>query len=1099
MSRYLSCPHGHLWEHANAVAPDGSTLAVCPQCGSAGTLTGRPADPSADHWKTVYDSPRSGEAIELPETAPPSDATSDPHRPAAIPATIPSVVSDPDAATGTIIAGFELVSICGRGAMGVVYKARQLALNRLVALKMVLAGGYASPQERARFLAEAEAVASLQHPNIVQVYDVGSHQGLPFFSMEIVDGGTLERKSQGGAPIAPREAARLVEKLARAMHFAHQNGIIHRDLKPANVLLTAEGEPKITDFGLAKRFRDDPEATTAYATLAGAPVGTPSYMAPEQAAGQSKLVGPLADVYSLGAILYDLLTGTPPFLGDSVLDTLAQVRTAEPRSPLLIKPGLPRDLVTICLKCLAKDPMKRYGSAGELADELQRFLKGVPIRAVPAGPVERTVKWARRRPAAAALVAVSALAAMLLVGGSIAYNVKLARAIAETSVERRAAVQRLVRLNVQTGMDLIDDSHVPEALPLLVEALRLTSELNEQTEGPLDPVASDDEIRHRIRLTLALRECPKLVRLWVHEGPIFDAAFSPDGRRVITAGAQRDAVMWDVNAGEAISPKLHHDGSVHQVSFSADGARVLTASADGLARIWNVADGRELCRSPKHGGEVVGAEFSRDGRRFCTASVDGTARIFDAATARELVPALKHPGGVWHATFSPDGRYVLTVAGDAARLWDAETGKNVGPPLRHDGPVLNASFSPDGQRLVTAGQDRRARVWNLTARGAEPGPSLMHQQAVVYAIFSPDGKRVATASEDGSAQLWFADSGKPASQPLRHRERVNQVAFAPDGRYVATASSDNTVLVWHDASGVPFTHELLAGGNVVRVLFSPDGRHILSASDSGIVRLWVPVHAFVQPHPRRGFMAYTPTRENPMVVKSDDGAREAVSFDGFTVQVRDAKTAASIGPVLAPGGMITSATFDPAGARLLLTTAHGQGKIWDVATGKLLVSVAHASPILCGNFSPDGRLIATGSSDNRGAVWDAWTGEPRTRLMNHEGSIYRVEFSPDSHCLVTDSENGIARMWCAVTGERLSPPLDPDGWVKQAFTTPSDPRAWRLAPDGRSIEEFRREAEWLSGSYVDKLGRLVPVTRRQLAELTKLMGHQPLDSVAAPP
>ena len=1081
MPKYLICPRGHPLEVLSVVAPEAGEPTVCPQCGSAATIADMPAEHAADNWQTIYSSQQSPPRPGQPATPPILAAAATQRDAPTTPPTIPSVPSGPAAAIGTILAGFELLSICGRGAMGVVYKARQLALNRVVALKMVLAGSYASLEERARFLAEAEAVASLQHPNIVQVYDVGAYQGVPFFSMEIVDGGTLERKAHAGAPLPPREAARLVEKLARAMHFAHQHGIIHRDLKPANVLLTAEGEPKITDFGLAKRFQDDPQATAAFATQIDAPVGTPSYMAPEQAAGQSKLVGPLADVYSLGAILYDLLTGRPPFLGDSVLDTLVQVKTVEPRSPLLLKPGLPRELVTICLKCLAKEPMKRYGSAGELADDLLRFSKGEPIWAVPIGPRERLVKWARRQPAAAALVAVSAVAALLLIGGGVAYNVHLNQAMVEIKTQRHAAMQRLVRLNVQTGMDLVDDSHVPGSLPLLVEALRLSNEMNREAHG-LDAAAAADEARHRTRLALALRDCPQLLRIWFHDGPVFDAAFSPDGKRVITAGAHPDARFWDVASGEPILPALHHEGSIFQASFSTDGTRVLTVSADGIARIWNVAEGRELCRSPRHEGAVVAADFSGDGRRFCTAGSDGTARVCDANTGREIIPPLRHPVAVRHAAFRSDGRLLVTVAGNAARLWDVDSGTPIGPELRHDGPVLTAAFSADGKHLVTAGRDRRARLWNLT-QGCQPGPVLLHQQTVVFASFSPDGTQLATASDDGSSRVWRVADGTPVCQPLRHRERVNHLAFSPDGRYLATGSSDNTVRVWDVAKGTQFTHELVASGNVVRVRFSPDGRYVLSASDSGIVQLWLPVSAFLQPEPRRGFVPLAPTREKPFVVKSSDGRREAVSADGYTLQVRDAKSSKVTCPTLTPGGMVTSATFDPAGDRLLATTSDGEGKIWDAATGRLLVTVAHSSPILCGVFSPDGKHFATGSSDNRGAVWDAESGEPKTRLMNHEGSIYRVVFSPDSHCLLTASENGIARLWCAVTGERLSPPLDPDGWVKQIFATPGDPALWKLSLDDRPIKDLRIEAEWLSGSRIDKSGGLVPVTRKQLTDL----------------
>ncbi|HEX5272457.1 MAG TPA: protein kinase, partial [Gemmataceae bacterium] len=320
-------------------------------------------------------------------------------------------------APGPAVPGYEILGVLGRGGMGVVYKARQTKLNRQVALKMIRAGGSAGEADLARFRVEAEAVARMQHPNIVQIYEVGETDGCPFFSLEYVDGGSLDRKLQG-TPQPPRKAAEMMETLARAIDFAHQKGIVHRDLKPANVLMTADGRLKVTDFGLAKRFEDKDEGQTR----TGAIMGTPSYMAPEQASGHTKDTGPAADVYSLGAILYDMLTGRPPFKGETVLDTLQQVQNLDPVRPRNLQPKVPADLETICLKALEKDAAKRYANARELADDLRRFLDGVPILARPSPAWERAWKWARRRPALAALAAVSALFVLSLTAGALAYG-----------------------------------------------------------------------------------------------------------------------------------------------------------------------------------------------------------------------------------------------------------------------------------------------------------------------------------------------------------------------------------------------------------------------------------------------------------------------------------------------------------------------------------------------------------------------------------------------------------------------------------------------------------------------------------------------------
>lgn len=314
-----------------------------------------------------------------------------------------------------LVPGYDILGELGRGGMGVVYRARQRSLNRLVALKMILAGSHAHPEELARFRTEAEAVAHLHHPNIVQIHEIGEYEGLPYFSLEFVEGGSLAQ-AVAGTPQAALKAAGLVETLARAVHHAHERGIVHRDLKPANILLTADGTVKITDFGLAKRL-DDPGGPTR----AGAVLGTPSYMAPEQAEGRLGTIGPATDVYALGAILYNLLTGRPPFLGESAWETVNQVLANDPVPPSRLQPRIPRDLETICLKCLAKAPHQRYAGALELAEDLRRCANREPIRARPAGRIERGIKWARRKPVAAMLVGVSVLFFVALIGAGALY------------------------------------------------------------------------------------------------------------------------------------------------------------------------------------------------------------------------------------------------------------------------------------------------------------------------------------------------------------------------------------------------------------------------------------------------------------------------------------------------------------------------------------------------------------------------------------------------------------------------------------------------------------------------------------------------------
>jgi len=402
------------------------------------------------------------------------------------------------------IPGYEILGVLGRGGMGVVYKARQINLNRLVALKMMPAGAHASPHLLARFHVEAEAVASLQHPNIVQIYEVGAHGQCPYFSLEFMDGGSLEEKF-GAKPQPARLAAELVETLARAMHCAHQRGVIHRDLKPANILLASAvrspwsvaGDhglrttdcgliPKITDFGLAKRLEDTSQTQT------GAILGTPSYMAPEQAAGHIRAIGPATDVYALGAILYELLTGRPPFHGKSIMETIQQVQFQEPLPLARWRVKVPHDLEIICFKCLEKEPRKRYASAEALADDLHRFLTAEPIHARPVGSWERAAKWARRRPALAALLGVSALFLLSLLGVSLSYNARLQTALmtAEANFQRaRRAVDKV--LTVMAEEHLADKPHMEEKQKeLLADALTIYKEF--LSEKSNDPIVQDD-------------------------------------------------------------------------------------------------------------------------------------------------------------------------------------------------------------------------------------------------------------------------------------------------------------------------------------------------------------------------------------------------------------------------------------------------------------------------------------------------------------------------------------------------------------------------------------------------------------------------------
>jgi hypothetical protein len=627
----------------------------------------------------------------------------------------------PDQFPQQVVAGYDILEELGRGGMGIVYKARHRALNRIVALKMILAGGHAGAEDRLRFKLEAEAVARLDHPNIVRIFDVGEQDGRPFFSLEYVDGGSLSRKLDG-SPMVPREAARLAEQIARGIQAAHETGIIHRDLKPANVLLSAERgaqsaerevsstshsassahrssevTAKITDFGLAKHLDADGGHGQ---TQSGSILGTHSYMAPEQAAGHVHAISPATDVYALGAILYEMLTGRAPFKAASVVETLEQVRQRDPVPPSRLQPRLPRDLETICIKCLEKEPRRRYASAQDAADDLKRFLSNEAIKARPASPLERAVKWARRCPTQAALAVVVAMAIIILgvVWVDFTARVQIERDAAQRE-RRRADGQRTeaedarklaerargqaqtalkesrqaqMKLHLSNGLRLGENGDLLGALPSLAEALRL------------DQGNAEHERLLRLRLGMMLEDCPRLERAWT-TGEVSRSVFSLDGQRLATATRDGAIRVWDVVTGQALPLSIPYGTRVAVMRFSRDGNRLLVAGDDYAARLWNLNTGKPITEPMKSDHWVHDAVFTRDGKMIATASHDHTVRLWDTATGKAIGKPLWHTACAEVVQFSADGKWLVSRSGRerTVRVWNVETGQEAYPPLRH--------------------------------------------------------------------------------------------------------------------------------------------------------------------------------------------------------------------------------------------------------------------------------------------------------------------------------------------------------------------------------------------------------------------------------
>lgn len=750
----------------------------------------------------------------------------------------------------------------GRGAMGVVYRARQVGLNRIVAIKMMtLAGPLASEEDRRRFHIEAEAAASLDHPNVVPVYEVGERDGFSFLSMKLVDGDSLatalvNAQFAPGERSAQRRAATLVATVARAVHFAHQRGVLHRDLKPANILLDIEGRPHVADFGLAKLLQADSSPTLSEATL-----GTPSYMAPEQVRG-ARNVTVAADVYSLGAILYHLLAGRPPFVGESVHEILQQVVEGDPIPPGRVAADRPpasnpkvgsstrtrllaidADLETICLKCLQKDPVRRYATAEELAVDLEHWLRDEPIHARPVTIGERGVKWVRRHRALAVLG--TGLCVVILAGSAL---FKWQRSRAEVNRWQRD----LTLIETEAGQG------VTAALPRLAALVR---------QFPNHPVAVPRLVHalvhHSFMLSVSnhLEADPPPGLDWQMRRRI---AVAPQDRWWATATNEEDITsisLWSPGRSNPVVIPAHRL-VIRSLAASRDGSRLVSASADGNARIWQVVtpwEARAL-HTLAHPAPVSDTEFSPTGSLVVTAASDGSIRLWNVVDGRLLAETQLSGAPAIVARFSPDGSRVLSASDDQSlRVWNAETLHPIAEPLRVDAAIETVRFLGNPGLIQVSLEDHRECSFALSQVGIHPllGQSidltpfvtkpLLPELASSVQRWSGEAPALVAAAPNESlvaagrgriVQVWNVRSQQPHAPPLVHQHLVNAVQFSPDGGWLMTATTGNHLRVWHVASGQPLTEPLWADGIVTDAGFTRDGFHVLAHLSSGSQEAW---------------------------------------------------------------------------------------------------------------------------------------------------------------------------------------------------------------------------------------------------------------------
>jgi WD40 repeat protein/serine/threonine protein kinase len=1015
-------------------------------------------------------------------------------------------------ALGVRLGDYEILDELGRGAMGVVFRARQLSLKRVVALKVVLSGQFASEAERRRFLSEVEFAATLDHPNIVPVYEVGGAEGRPFCAMKLIDGQPLaQRIAPGSTRISEREAAALLARAARAVHHAHQRGIIHRDLKPANILVDAAGQPHITDFGLARRVGVDSSLS-----LTGSPLGTPAYMSPEQARGE-KTITTAADIWSLGVMLYQLLTGRPPFEAENVPALLRKIteeeapafttrgsrrKEAHASSPIL-EPSrgsqslltsaatiIDPDLATICLKCLEKDSARRYVSAADLADDLERWQRQEPILARRSTAQERALKWCARHPHRAMMFSLLLLVFLAGLSGIVWQWQRANRHASRADQRAEESRDRLLRLHVLNAQQRLETGDPVSALPWLAAALAEES-----------PGSTRREV-YRAALANIVRRSPGPEHIWWLPGADGNLALSPDGRHAIVADPTMDRV-WFLNLanGDAlelagrkcssaafspdgsffalgghnqswlcstesrapIAPPLPQRSWVAQVGFSPNGRWLATLSRKTGVRLWDAATGEPPSHELAH-PEVISFAFSPDSRRLVSSGQDQFVRLWEVPSGRLLA---ENRLAAWRCAFSPDGRRVVVGRGRArdALVLNAASLQPVFPPLPHDGYVEYVVVSADSQRVATGSRDGTARLWSLPT-GQPLAPPLPLESECTALAFSADGEILATGSLDGRVRAWDARSGVPRSSWLHHAASVRGLVFTPGGQRLCSISADGTARVWRWNPSKPASITLPAPqGGIWNAHFFDQARRVVTRGprgarifDTTTGEAWTPLlehnkgtrWADVSPD---GSLLLTEGRDQRVRVWRIPGGELLGAWD-CAAEIADARWLATAGRfvVLAENGELSIGMAASNAPLRLLTREMSAGNTLAVALDRRTFAVAFSNRkfglwadeggrhVLLDDcpaevrkirFSPDGTLLATGDKDGVIQFRRSLDGHPMGGLIRHADGVRDFAFSPDGGRLASLGADGMARVSRVPGGEPATVVIRPEPGATQ--------------------------------------------------------------------
>ncbi len=919
--------------------------------------------------------------------------------------------------------GYTLLAELGRGGMGLVYRARQHSLDRVVALKVLLLGPFAGEGARRRFQREAEAAAALQHPNIVSLYEVGEAEGHAYLTMELIEGCSLAEVG-GGRPLPAAVAARYVRDVARAVQGAHDAGVIHRDLKPSNILIGADERPRVSDFGLARLVYENEQPT-----LTGQMLGSPNFTSPEQASGDGTAIGPATDIWGLGSVLYFLLTGRPPFNGESAASTLRLVVENEPPSARLLNPSIPGDLETVCLRCLQKDPAKRYARASDLADELDRFLEGRPVRARPVSTAEHLWRWCRRQPAVAALTGTIALALVLVAVVSFLSARRIDRALAAEHAARLAQEEDVYALNI--GLASV-------AMDALTTDLRDVRSRLEKTR----PVRGGRDLRGFDWRYLWTRSRGGAEATLLGHSHVVDwAGFSPEGRTLATRSLDGMLVVWTVSTREK-RQVITEVGTV--AGFSADGERLLFARTDGsVVRLILESGTLEQIHATNNwviglrpeSGQILslGADFlprvedpetgrshgdrvrpppgtltaiSADGKRVAVAGRPYPAiLVFDPLDRREI-QRIVDPRPVIALALSPDGRQLASAGFDGAvKIW--QLGQS-GPPQRlmaFPDSVWALAFSPDGSHLATGGNSRTIRLWRVRD-GEKTGQWMGHESTVRTLAFSPDGRRLASGSEDEGVLLW---SNPPTARALGQNrllrgpawiDRTPDLAFSPDSRFFAGTAADGTVKVWDTEHFNPLASFPVEARTV---MFSPDGRSVRTADFHAVEQQWR-LDGSASPVPSsEGEARVEDWQTAPLSILDRVevmAGRRAATGECSLCAIPSARDLFNQG---SPSECTTLVTT-PGGEEAVMGLISGEVELWSVpGKRKRLTLKGHKLPVTAVAISNSGRYVASGSLDNTTRLWNAATGELLASFAMHNRPVWALAFSPDDETLASGS------------------------------------------------------------------------------------------------